>query len=82
MKRIIFLAIMTAFLIGCAANKPVPTKTFVIKIDGDVAQVVDDTEEHPCKGNWNFCDQAIREWMEASDRDTQAELDTFMIPAF
>lgn len=59
MKRFILIAACLALFISCAAQQPVEPRTVVLTVDGNVVEVVDGTKDHPCEGNWNFCDQVM-----------------------
>lgn len=60
MKKLIAITLLLLLVLtACATHQPQPSKTFVIKVDGDVSEVLDGTQKHPCEGNWNFCDQIM-----------------------
>lgn len=55
------MALFTMIFLSCMAT-PAPAPEVVFTVGGEnVAQVIDGTQEHPCEGNWNFCDQVMRQ---------------------
>jgi hypothetical protein len=61
--KTLFLAIVMGLCLGfgiisCTTTPPAP-KEVVFTIDGNVKEIIVVTE-HPCEGNWNFCDQVRR----------------------
>jgi len=58
MKKYIFIAICLSILISCAAQQPTQPREVVMTIGGNVSSITVETE-HPCEGNWNFCDHVL-----------------------
>lgn len=69
MIRSLLAILAITFFLGCAAQQPVEQKRITMTIGGNVQEIVV-VKEHPCEGNWNFCDHVMD------------NLDSFYIPAF
>jgi hypothetical protein len=57
MKKLAIILLIGIMMSACAAQ-PIQPTTVIMTIDG-AAEVVDATQDHPCKGNWNFCDHVL-----------------------
>jgi hypothetical protein len=67
LRALIIVGVLLCFAMGCV-TPPVQPREILLTIDG-VTKIVR-VKEHPCEGNWNFCDQVMD------------DLDSFYIPAF
>jgi hypothetical protein len=61
MKKFILITICLGLIISCAAQQPTNPTTVTFIVDGNVTEVINGTKEHPCEGNWNFCDQVMND---------------------
>ena len=66
---LVIVAALLCFTMACATPPVSQPREIVITIDG-ATEVVHIEREHPCEGNWNFCDRVMD------------DLDSFYIPAF
>jgi hypothetical protein len=56
MIRSLLVILAITFFIGCSVTQENPQpRTVIMTIDGNVSEV-EVVGEHPCEGNWNFCD--------------------------
>jgi len=54
------LVILSVLVVISCSSAPIERETKIVnmKFEGNIAEVVVE-EEHPCEGNWNFCDHVL-----------------------